>query len=297
MKKSEKWKRGLPYVGNKGQLASDIIDILPTGSRLVDVFGGGGSISLHAYDSRKWDEIVYNELNKSVFALFKELTSGNSGIDFFDFIIPKREELKKLVERYKHDTVSVEDTVRLITWSFSNNMKDFLWSGKCEGGQASTEQLKIEFTKECFESYGKRDSIENFHDYCRKMRKEQLQRSEQLEQLQQLQQLQRLQRSQQLEQSNPLIIYSSLDYKQVQLSEDDVVYLDPPYAHSRSSLSKYKEVFNNDEFIEWYQSLPNEHIYISGYEQLPNTEIVYRKVKHSMTAKGTRRQELLMKRK
>lgn len=273
MKKSEKWKRGLPYVGNKGQLASDIIDILPTGSRLVDVFGGGGSISLHAYDSRKWDEIVYNELNKSVFALFKELTSGNSGIDFFDFIIPKREELKKLVERYKHDTLSVEDTVKLIAWSFSNNMKNFLWSGKCEGGQASTEQLKIEFTKECFESYGKRDSIENFYDYCRKMRKERLQ------------------------QSNPLIIYSSLDYKQVQLSEDDVVYLDPPYAHSGSSLSMYKEVFNNDEFIEWYQSLPNEHIYISGYEQLPNTEIVYRKVKHSMTAKGTRRQELLMKRK
>lgn len=285
MKKSEKWKRGLPYVGNKGQLASDIIDILPTGSRLVDVFGGGGSISLHAYDSRKWDEIVYNELNKSVFALFKELTSGNSGIDFFDFIIPKREELKKLVERYKHDTVSVEDTVKLIAWSFSNNMKTFLWSGKCEGGQASTEQLKIEFTKECFESYGKRDSIENFYDYCRKMRKERLQ------QLQQLEQLERLQ------QSNPLIIYSSLDYKQVQLSEDDVVYLDPPYAHSVSSLSLYKEVFNNDEFIEWYQSLPNEHIYISGYEQLPNTEIVYRKVKHSMTAKGTRRQELLMKRK
>ena len=285
MKKSEKWKRGLPYVGNKGQLASDIIDILPTGSRLVDVFGGGGSISLHAYDSRKWDEIVYNELNKSVFALFKELTSGNSGIDFFDFIIPKREELKKLVERYKHDTLSVEDTVKLIAWSFSNNMKDFLWSRKCEGGQASTEQLKIEFTKECFESYGKRDSIENFSDYCRKMGKKQLQ------QLQRLQQLERLQ------QSNPLIICSSLDYKQVQLSEDDVVYLDPPYAHSEPSLSMYKEVFNNDEFIEWYQSLPNEHIYISGYEQLPNTEIVYRKVKHSMTAKGTRRQELLMKRK
>lgn len=44
MKQSEKWKRGLPYVGNKGQKAEKVIDVLPAGHRLIDVFGGGGSI-------------------------------------------------------------------------------------------------------------------------------------------------------------------------------------------------------------------------------------------------------------
>ncbi|WP_156647310.1 hypothetical protein [Lacticaseibacillus manihotivorans] len=42
MKNSEKWMRGLPYVGNKGQKAQQIIDSLPAGGRFIDVFGGGG---------------------------------------------------------------------------------------------------------------------------------------------------------------------------------------------------------------------------------------------------------------
>ncbi|UYI59108.1 DNA adenine methylase [Lacticaseibacillus paracasei] len=66
MKQSEKWKRGLPYVGNKGQKAEKIIDILPAGNRLVDVFGGGGSINLTASSSGKWDEVVYNDRRKTV---------------------------------------------------------------------------------------------------------------------------------------------------------------------------------------------------------------------------------------
>jgi hypothetical protein len=48
MKKSEKWKRGLPYVGNKGQKAEKIIDILPAGNRLIDVFGAARSNSPNA---------------------------------------------------------------------------------------------------------------------------------------------------------------------------------------------------------------------------------------------------------
>ena len=36
---------GLPYQGSKNQIAEDIIDFLPSGNRLVDLFGGGGSIS------------------------------------------------------------------------------------------------------------------------------------------------------------------------------------------------------------------------------------------------------------
>lgn len=41
MKLADKWKRGLPYVGNKGQKAEQIIDLLPPGNRLIDTFGGG----------------------------------------------------------------------------------------------------------------------------------------------------------------------------------------------------------------------------------------------------------------
>lgn len=63
MKNSEKWMRGLPYVGNKGQKAQKIIDALPSGNRFIDVFGGGGSISLHACNTGEdyggWDSDAF----------------------------------------------------------------------------------------------------------------------------------------------------------------------------------------------------------------------------------------------
>lgn len=40
MKDKDKWKRGLPYVGNKGGKAQQILDLLPSGTRLIDPFGG-----------------------------------------------------------------------------------------------------------------------------------------------------------------------------------------------------------------------------------------------------------------
>lgn len=40
LKRNEFWKRGLPYVGNKGMKAEKIIEALPSGHRFIDVFGG-----------------------------------------------------------------------------------------------------------------------------------------------------------------------------------------------------------------------------------------------------------------
>lgn len=46
---------GVPYKGSKNRLAKDLIDVLPAGKRLVDLFGGGGAISHCAVLSDKWD--------------------------------------------------------------------------------------------------------------------------------------------------------------------------------------------------------------------------------------------------
>ena len=36
---------GVGYVGSKNTIAADIVNILPKGNRLVDLFGGGGAIT------------------------------------------------------------------------------------------------------------------------------------------------------------------------------------------------------------------------------------------------------------
>ncbi len=73
MKVKDKWKRGLPYVGNKGQKVEQIMEALPDGKRLVDVFGGGGCVSLTAASSGKYEEVIYNDRRKTVVELLRAL--------------------------------------------------------------------------------------------------------------------------------------------------------------------------------------------------------------------------------
>lgn len=49
---------GVPYQGNKSRIADIIINILPQGKRLVDLFGGGGAITHCGMLSGKWGGVL-----------------------------------------------------------------------------------------------------------------------------------------------------------------------------------------------------------------------------------------------
>ena len=63
-------KFGIPYQGSKNRIAKQIIDILPSGKRLVDLFAGGCAISHCALFSGKWQSILMNDLNTSGMEIF-----------------------------------------------------------------------------------------------------------------------------------------------------------------------------------------------------------------------------------
>lgn len=48
---------GIPYMGSKNRIAEDIVDFLPSGKTLVDLFGGGGAITDCASKSGKWEKV------------------------------------------------------------------------------------------------------------------------------------------------------------------------------------------------------------------------------------------------
>jgi site-specific DNA-adenine methylase len=48
-------KYGIPYMGNKSKIADILMDILPSGKRFIDLFGGGGAISHAAVLKGKWE--------------------------------------------------------------------------------------------------------------------------------------------------------------------------------------------------------------------------------------------------
>lgn len=283
----------MPYIGNKGQKAQKIIDILPAGNRLVDVFGGGGSISLTAASSGKWDEVVYNDRRKTVVNLLKALIEDNPHFDLMNYVYMDRETFYNWRDNMPD---SIERTLVLTVWSFSNNLRDYLWGNKIE-------KEKLQLTRAIFfgdtgtqldelYEYAKNETtISGKYTVYHKWRRE---RPQQLERLQQLEQLQRLQQLQQFQQHEllELIKYSSVDYRLLDVKPNDIVYCDPPYIGT----SKDYGGFDNDAFQNWLAKCPAKQIYISEYTQIPNTDVALNLgKKQSFQALGKRPDELLLK--
>lgn len=276
MKQKDKWMRGIPYQGNKGQKAQQIMDILPGGKQLIDLFGGGGSISLFATQQNRWQQIIYNELNRDIYQMFTEFIINHNQIDLTAFAVPNRE---RFFDALKKTDRTLADNIILTCWSFSNNRRDFLWGKKNEIKILVSRALSFGDTGTKYDALYqetiKLTTIREKYACYHKVRLEQLERLQQLQQLGQLQ-------------------VSNKDYMDVPIGKDDVVYCDPPYENSKG----YKDVpeWNSERFHEWYMKCPAKDIYISEYTPLPDTEIVADLGnKHSFTATGKRKYELLLK--
>ena len=299
MKQSEKWKRGLPYVGNKGQKAEKIIDVLPAGHRLIDVFGGGGSISLTAASSGKWDEVVYNDRRKTAVNLLKALIEDKPHFDLMKYVYMDRETFNNWRDNMPD---SIERTIVLTVWSFGNELKYYLWGKKIEKEKLQlTRALFFGDTGTQFDElceYAKNETtISGKYKMFHKWRLEKMNISSRDDLLQQLSRIQRLERIQQLEQLQQHellepIKYSVLDYRFLDVKPNDIVYCDPPYIGT----SKDYGGFDDDAFQSWLAECPAKQIYISEYTQLPHTEVAFNLgKKQSFKSKGKRPNELLLK--
>lgn len=300
MKAKDKWKRGLPYVGNKGQKIEQIMESLPDGKRLVDVFGGGGCVSLTAASSGKYEEVIYNDKRKSVVNLLKALIEDNPHFDLMKYVYMDRETFYNWRDNMPD---SLERTLVLTVWSFSNNLHDYLWGKKIE-------KEKLQLTRALFwgdtgtqfddlYSYAKNEtSIVGKYPVYHKWRLEKMNINSRYDLLQQLEQLQRLERLQQLEQLQQLerlkqLEYSVNDYRKLSINADDVVYCDPPYVGTQHDYGG----FDHKAFENWYlHECPAKEIYISEYTKLPYTEVAFNfGKKQSFSATGKRRNELLLR--
>ena len=300
MKAKDKWKRGLPYVGNKGQKIEQIMESLPDGKRLVDVFGGGGCVSLTAASSGKYEEVIYNDKRKSVVNLLKALIEDNPHFDLMKYVYMDRETFYNWRDNMPD---SLERTLVLTVWSFSNNLHDYLWGKKIE-------KEKLQLTRALFwgdtgtqfddlYSYAKNEtSIVGKYPVYHKWRLEKMNINSRYDLQQQLEQLQRLERLQQLEQLQQLerlkqLEYSVNDYRKLSINADDVVYCDPPYVGTQHDYGG----FDHKAFENWYlHECPAKEIYISEYTKLPYTEVAFNfGKKQSFSATGKRRNELLLR--
>lgn len=105
-------------MGSKNKIAKDIINFLPRGKRLVDLFGGGFAISHCALLSDKWESVYYNDINPLLVPLLQDAIKGKYSYDNF-----KPEFISR--ERF-FDEKEKDGYIKWI-WSFGNNGRSYLF--------------------------------------------------------------------------------------------------------------------------------------------------------------------------
>lgn len=245
-------KYGAPYIGSKNNIAEKVIDFLPAGKRLCDLFGGGGAISHCAltYGRNKYRSVLYNDYNPMVVEYVKDAFSGKFNMDEHEPEIISREDFKAFKDK-RGDVAFL--------WSFGNNGMDYLWG-------EDKEELKLS----AFAMLTRKSISERYRYYKMFMRALKkcnigslMEKDERaVNRIQAIEAIERLQSIKQLPDGDK-IQFSNISYSDYEYLDGDVVYCDIPYENAKGKVH-YAD-FNHKAFYDWAYSRPFP-VYISSYE-------------------------------
>ena len=238
-------KYGISYQGNKSRVADEIMAILPSGKRFVDLFGGGGAMTHCAMLSGKYEAFLYNDINKLITDLFIDAINGKY-----------KDERRIITKDEFHAQKNTDGYVKYI-WSFGNNGNTYLWSNNIADLKIQAcKMLTAETLRDRRLEY--RRFIKLVNEYRGEINP-QFKNLENLERLERLQNLERLQDFQSLQVSN-------IDYQDYAYQEGDVVYCDVPYEKVHGQKVKcYGVDFDSLAFYEWAKTRPYQ-VYFSSCE-------------------------------
>lgn len=244
---------GIPYMGSKNRIAKWIIDNLPPAEHFYDLFGGGGAISHCALLSGKYKYVHYNELNPLITKAFTMAVNGefkneNRWISSEDFF-----KLKDV------------DPYVSLCFSFGNNAN----KGYCYSREIEPLKKALHYAI-CFNDFSLLKHLNVHIDENLKGRLPICKAIKEFLNLNQLQ-LEHLGRLERLQSLEPLkeIQITNLDYREVEIEKDSVIYCDIPYKNTAKYLIGD---FNHDEFYGW--SIKQNNIYISEYNMPDDFKVV-----------------------
>ncbi len=251
---------GIPYMGSKRKLASDILKTITSRHKNItdfyDLFGGGGVILFTALNSHNFN-VHYNELNSHIYCLVEYL-KNNKTLDpkFYEWVT--REEFFKQCNRTDADWYS---GFVMSCWSFGNKQSSYIYGADIEGIKYLAHQFIV---NGCLESMNKigvyipellniKDIQERRLLFCNHIKKNiSLLKDNRIPNLELVEHLTRLQNLQ----------INNKDYKDIKITGNNaIIYCDIPY----KGTGEYKEGgFNHDEFYQWANDCPRP-VYISEY--------------------------------
>ena len=254
---------GLPYKGSKTRIAKKIVDALPAGKILVDLFCGGGAITHCAMLSGKWNRFVINDLDEGMVKLFADCVNGK---------IPNGNEW---ISRDKFFARKDSEPWIKCCYSFGNNCRDYLYSKRIEPYKHACHLAIVNDDWDLMQELCPEvsDSAQNALNGIIERKERRLNFGPAIvRKLKEISNpelmnnplyaschrkkgaLERLERLQSLE-------TYSMDYQEVPIPEGATVYADPPY----KGTNRYNTDFDSDSFIEWARTRPFP-VYISEYQ-------------------------------
>ena len=255
---------GIPYMGSKRKLATDILSVITSRHHGItdfyDLFGGGGSISFNAINSYNFN-VHYNELNSHIYYLVEYLkTHKTLEPKFYEWVT--REELFKQCNREDADWYS---GFVMSCWSFGNKQSSYIYGAYIEdikrlahefivdGNLESMKKIGVDIP-ELLDIKGVQKRRMAFCNYIKKTynKRVDLQTLELVEHLCRLQNLQNLQNLQ----------INNKSYEDIEITgKNPIIYCDIPY----KGTTEYKEGgFDHEKFYKWVTDCPHP-VYISEY--------------------------------
>lgn len=237
---------GIPYCGSKNLIAEKVVESLPAADTLVDLFAGGCAVTHAAILSGKWKRFVANDINAlpSVFA---------------DFIAGRRKvDCSWWVSREEFELVKRDDPLTAAIWSFSGNCCNYLYSYKAEPYKRALHNvLTLPTVTE------RRLAFRVWWRELLKLAKEggrideecsggKLQHLTNIERLGRLCDMENVERLQNVGCDPDRLKVTRLDYREVELPPNCVVYCDPPYRGTQGyNGDKSGRNFDNEAFWTW----------------------------------------------
>jgi len=279
-------------MGSKSDIVENIMRLLPKSENFYDLFGGGFAVTHAAILFKKAKTYHFNEIKPDTVDLIQRAIRGEFSYSNFKPPWVSREEFfaRKDTDAY----------VRLF-WSFGNDQKYYLFGEDIEPYKKSLHMAVVfdEFDDIAIKALGFKawpfgvKSINKRRLVVRYLVKKMNPKLKPT-QLQQLQQLQQLERLEQLERLQANILWTSKDYREIEIKNDSVVYCDPPYAGTADYDNE--SAFNHKEFWDWAR-LVRQPMFVSEYTVPSDFRVVgkyHRKTKMSQKGMTKTKPELLV---
>lgn len=234
-------------MGSKNFIASKIISALPSAEVFVDLFAGGCAVTHAAMLSGKYKKVIANDIEGNGIRLFVNAIQG------------KYHDEKRWISREEFYLLKDIDPYVRLCWSFGNNGSDYLYSHDVEPYKKALHAMC--FAKTPFDrAKAYKEVVHKLEGVIEKSSKDISKGINNLERLESLERLQRLEMMQCLE--LPDLQTSFLDYREVHIPENAVVYCDIPYK-DKTTKGYGGGQFDHDEFYAWAKN--KSGIFISEY--------------------------------